>query len=583
LSRLSRLFSIAPVCALVASLACGGGRDAGSSSTPVTTSVSAQHGGTLASSIRAEPRTFNRYVDTRTITEMFTKLVHAKLVRVNRLTDDIEPSLAERWTASPDNLEYTITLRSGLAFSDGAPLTADDVLFSFQLVYDPRTNSPIAEALQVNHVPLQVSARDPRTIVIRLPSPFGPGLRILDNLPIYPKHTLEPAFKAGKFSETWGTATPPAELVGAGPFVLTEYRPGERLVFSKNAHYWRRDDRGQALPYLDRVVLDIVPDQDAELVRLQSGQLDTPYSEIRAADYLPLKRVAETGRIRIADLGPAIDIMGLWFNLKPKTKPDPRAAWMQHEDFRHAISLWVDRQAFADTVYFGAAVPTYSPVSPSNKSWFSPAANVGRHDQEKARALLKGLGLTDRNSDGMLEDGGNRPVRFTIQIPTGNTSMERGASFLKSELAKAGIAVDVVILELGTFIDQFLKNNYEAVYWFGTGQQSDTDPVINIDYWISSGAGHVWNLAEKTPATDWERQIDDLMRRQVATVDRGERKRLFDEVQRIFVQHEPVIFFAVPRYYIVLNSRVTNATPAPMAPPVLWNADIISVRQDAGR
>lgn len=574
LSRQTRLLLTA--LALIALAACDrreAGRAGSSADSPP------RPGGTLVSSVRAEPRTFNRYVDQRTLTEWFTKLVHAKLVRVDRTTDRIEPWLAEGWRSSADGLEHTITLRDGLAFSDGSPLTSDDVVFSFQAVYDEKTGSPIAEALQIDHMPLQVTARDRRTIVIRFPRPFGPGLRVLDNLPIYPKHKLESAYKNGKLAEAWGAATPPQEIVGAGPFVLAEYRAGERLVFTKNPHYWRKDDRGTPLPYLDRLVVDIVPDQDAELVRLQAGQLDTPYSEIRASDYLPLKRVADSGRIRIVDLGPAIDVNGLWFSLKSKPhENDPRTSWLQSEEFRHAISLAIDRQAFADSVYFGAAIPTYSPVSPGNKIWYSPAANVGQHDPKKARALLERLRLADRNGDGTLEDPRNRPVRFTIQITAGNTAIERGAAFLRTELAKLGIAVDVVTLELGAFIDRFLKGDYDAVYW--VAQTTDTDPISNIDYWVSSGRAHVWNLAQKSPATDWEREIDALMRKQATTTDLEERKRLFGDVQRIFVQHEPVVFFAVPRYYVVLSSRVENATPAPLAPPVLWNVDRISVRPE---
>lgn len=552
-------------------------RDPRASPPAANDALAPQRGGTLTSSIRAEPRTFNRYVHPHAITEWFTKLVHAKLVRVNRTSDEIEPWLAEKWTSSADGLEHTLTLRDGVTFSDGTPLTSADVLFSFQAVYDPKTASPIASALQINREPLRVSAPDARTIVVRFPRPFGPGLRILDNLPIYPRHKLEATYRAGTFADAWGTATAPGDIIGAGPLVLAEYRSGERLVFARNPRYWRRDDRGAPLPYLDRLVVHIVPDQDVELLRMQSGELDTPYSEIRAADHLPLKRAAETGLIRIEDLGPAIDVMGLWFSLKPKPKPDPRTAWMQHEDFRHAISLFVDRQAFADTVYLGAAIPTYSPVSPGNRKWYSAAANAGEHNPQKARALLQRLGLSDRNGDGLLEDAENRPVRFTLKIVPGNTPVERGASFLRTELAKLGVAVDVVVVETLAFIDQFFKGDYDATYW--VAQQTDTDPVINIDYWLSSGHGHPWNLAQQSPATEWEGRIDELMRTQAVTIDFAERKRLFDDVQRIFVQHEPVVFFAVPRYVVVLNSRVANATPAPLASPVLWNVDTLFIRQ----
>jgi peptide/nickel transport system substrate-binding protein len=578
LSTASRALAWALTLTLLGGAACS--RSPESSGSPAPSAADApRSGGTLVSSVRAEPRGFNRYVGTNAVTELCSLLMHAKLLRVNRVTDQIEPMLAERWDVSADGLTATITLRPDLTFSDGAPLTADDVLFSFRVMYDEQVGSQIADALKVNHRPLDVTAPDSRTIVIRFPATFGPGLRLLDNLPVFPRHRLEAAYKAGQFAQMWGVATPPAEIVGAGPFVLSEYRAGERLVFTRNTHYFKRDARGVPLPYLDRLVLDIVPDQDAELVRLQAGQLDTPYSAIRPSDYLPLRKYSEGGKLRIEDLGTGIDVDGLFFSLKPKPKPDPRTAWMQHEDFRHAISLFVDRQAFADAVYFGAATPVFGPVTPGNTQWYAPEANQGAHDVEKARALLRGLNLSDRNNDGLLEDRDNRPVRFTILIGAGNTAFERATAFLKSELAKLGIQVDVATLDFNAFVDRFVRGEYDAAYF--RGQQSDTDPVSNIDYWLSSGQAHMWNIGQKTPATDWERQIDDLMRRQATTTDQAERKRIFADVQRIFMAHEPIVHFAVPRVYVALSSRVTTATPAVLQPPVLWNAEILAVRPDA--
>jgi peptide/nickel transport system substrate-binding protein len=576
LSSLRQVTRLVVTATILITLGCGTANPPAGTTAPASDGPRA--GGTFVSSLRAEPRGFNRYVGTNAVTELCTLLMHARLIRVNRVTDQIEPALAEKWEISPDGLVATLTLRPNLSFSDGTPLTADDVLFSFAVVYDEKVGSQIADALKVNHTPLAVSAPNPRTVVIRFPAPFGPGLRLLNNLPIYPRHKLEAAYQAGKFAETWGVTTAPADLVGAGPFVLSEYRSGERLVFTRNPRYWKKDDRGGQLPYLDRLVLDILPDQDAELVRLQSGQLDTPYSAIRASDYLPLKRYAESGKIRIEDLGTGINVDGLWFSLKPKAKPDPRDAWLQHDDFRHAISSFVDRQAFADTVYFGAAVPTFGPVTPGNRKWYSAAANTGTHDVEKARALLKGLGLVDRDGDGMLEDAGNRPARFTLLITSGNTAIERASAFLKTELARLGIAVDVVTLDLNAFVDRFLKADYDAVYF--RALQSDTDPVSNIDYWLSSGDAHVWNIGQTTPATAWERQIDELMHRMATTTDEAVRKQTFDQVQRIFVEHEPVVHFAVPRVYVVLSSRVTSATPSVLEPPVLWNAEILAVRPE---
>ena len=143
-------------------------------------------------------------------------------MRINSATSELEPWLAERWTISDDGRTYTLKLRESVRFSDGAPFTAADVLFSFAAVYDPKTASPLADSLRVKGKPLEVRAISPAVVALTFPEPYGPGLRILDNLPIYPQHRLARALADGSFGTAWGPQTPPAEIAGLGPFVLTQ-------------------------------------------------------------------------------------------------------------------------------------------------------------------------------------------------------------------------------------------------------------------------------------------------------------------------------------------------------------------------
>src|SRR5262249_9160635 len=159
--------------------------------------------------------------------------------------------LAEAWTTDQAGRKYTLTLRDGVRFSDGHPFTADDVLFTFQAVYDAVTHSVLADPLMVGGKPLQAAAIDARTGTVTFPSAFAPGLRVLSELPILPKHKLEGALKAGTFAGTWSLSAAPSDIVGLGPFVLQEYQPGQRIVLARNPNYWRKDASGTALPYLD--------------------------------------------------------------------------------------------------------------------------------------------------------------------------------------------------------------------------------------------------------------------------------------------------------------------------------------------
>jgi len=504
-------------------------------------------------------------------------LTHARLIRVNQATQQIEPQLAESWTTSDDGRRVTMTLRRNVQFSDGHPFTSSDVLFSFQAAYDPRNGSILADSLQAVGRNLEVDAPDDGTVVITFPVPFGPGVRILDVLPIFPRHKLEAARAAGTLRKAWGLTTPLADLVGLGPFVLTEYQPGQRLIFGRNPHYFGKAADGTPLPYLDRIIVEVIPDQSAELLRLESGQLDTMTSEISPDAYAPLKRAADQGRVKLLDLGVSRNADALWFNLKPGAfAGDPRARWIQRDELRQAIGLAVDRKAFADTVFLGAAVPIYGVETPANKQWYWEGTPQTPHDPARARALLASIGLEDRNGDGMLEDADGRQARFTLLTQKGRSNLERGAAVIREELKKIGLTVDVVALDVSQVIDAFINTRqFDAVYFNAT--KTDLDPGTNPDFWFSAGTAHVWNLQQKTPATAWEKQIDDLMARQIASRDTAERKRLYDDVQKIFLEHLPIVYFVAPRIYIAHSARVLNLAPSESRPQLLWRPELVAV------
>lgn len=554
-----------------------GGRDrreAGAEERPV-------RGGRLVSSIRAEPRSFNRLVSRDLVTEVVTLLTQGRLVRVNRATQQIEPWLAEQWSTSADGRVFTLALRPGLRWSDGEPFGAADVAFTFRAIADPTVKSVLGSALQVEGQPIRVDTPDASTVVVTLPRPFGPGIRLLDNIPILPRHRLEPALSAGTLAQAWSATTAPAELVGMGPFRLTSYAAGQRLTFERNPHYWRRDDGGEPLPYLDSVVLEIVPDQNAELLRLQAGEIDMTPSQLRAEDYATVRELERKGTLRLLELGVGLDPDVFFFNLRPAYwAKDGRAAWLPTAAFRRALSHAVDREAYANTVFLGAAVPIHGPVTPGNKDWFWPDLPRYRFDREAATRLLEGVGLANRDADAFLEDAAGNEARFTMLTYRGNTALERGAQVLKESFERVGVAVDVVPLEPGALIERMLGGQFDAIFF--NYSSTDTDPAMQRDFWLSSGTAHIWNIAQRTPATEWERRIDDLMTRQAASVDPAERTALFRDALRVFSEELPALYFAAPRLYVGVNARVRHLAPALTRPPLLWSVDTLAVAPPAG-
>jgi peptide/nickel transport system substrate-binding protein len=543
-----------------------GSPDAGVSGPP-------SRGGELVASLRNEPVLYNRYVDTAAAAEVIALLTHARLVRVNRVTDELEPALAESWTQSADGLSYTLKLRSGVRFSDGAPFTADDVLFTFRALYDERVNSPIAIAARPGGKPIEVSALDPQTVVVKFPVPFAPGLRMLDYLPILPRHKLQRALDEGRFADAWKVGTPFSEIAGLGPFVLAEHVAGQRLVLHRNPHYWRFDERGTQLPYLDTLRIEIITDQNTEALRVAAGEIDLMTNgDIRPEDYATFKRAADNGRLRLLEVGTGLDPNLLWFNLTPaRTQAKP---WLSRREFRQAVSYAADRQAIVNAVYLGEGVAVYGPITQGNRTWYSDAVPKYAHNPARARELLASIGLTDRNGDGTVEDASGTPVRFSILTQRAHTIRERTASVLQEQLRKVGLVVDVVALDTRSIQQRAGSGDYDAIYY--GFQQSSTDPALNPEYWFSSGFFHVWNPQQAVPATDWERRIDDLMRRQTAAPTLDERKRLFTEAQTILAEESPAIYFVAPKIILAVTDRVRNPTPALPIPQLLWNAQSLA-------
>ncbi|MCC7181462.1 MAG: ABC transporter substrate-binding protein [Acidobacteria bacterium] len=542
-----------------------------------TTDVAPSRGGRLVSTLRSEPRSFNRLASANAVTELYSLLAQAKLVRINRATQELEPWLAEKWETSADGRAFTLTLRDGLTWSDGTPFSAEDVAFTFRAAYDPKAGIVLGPTLQVDGHPLAATVIDGRTVRVEFPASFGPGLRLLDNLPILPRHKLEGALAAGTFAQAWNAATPPSDLVGMGPFQLARYEPGQRLVFTRNPHYWRSAPDGTRLPYLDELVLEIVPDQNAELLRLQSGDADVMQSTVRAEDLASIRPLESQGKLQLLELGVSADPDVFFFNLRaPYWAKDPRRGWVTTRQWRQAISHAVDREALAESVYLGTAVPVWGPVSPGNREWFSPNVPRYPYSLETAAKLLASIGLENRDADEWLEDMSGTEARFTMLTYRGNLVLEREAAFLRDELNKVGIAVDVVALEANALVDRLVRGDFEAIFF--QYLTSDLDPALSKDFWLSSGPAHIWNMSQDTPGTPWEAKIDELTRQQAAALDPAERRRLFAEMQRVFGENVPALYFVAPRLYAAASARVVNLTPAILRPQLLWAADTIAVK-----
>jgi len=194
---------------------------------------------------RGEPRTFNPMFVLDDASHEVVWRMHADLIHINRETQQVEPALAESWTALPGDNGFRLKLRRNVRFSDGQPFDADDVVFTFQAHLDEKVNSPQRGLLLVQGRPLRVRKVDSYTVDFDFGGPYGPAERIFDSIAILPRHLLEGAYKSGQLPGRWGLQTPPQAMAGLGPFRLKNYQAGEGLLLERNPYYWKKDGEGE--------------------------------------------------------------------------------------------------------------------------------------------------------------------------------------------------------------------------------------------------------------------------------------------------------------------------------------------------
>jgi peptide/nickel transport system substrate-binding protein len=243
------------------------------------------YGGHLVVALRAEPKTLNPVMSNDAPSREVIGQMTADLIHINRYSQQTEPALAKSWSVSPDGLHYILQLRQGLRFSDGAPLDADDVIFTFKVYLDDKVNAPQRDTLVLAGNPVVVRKTGPYTLTFDLAQPYASAERLFDSITILPRHLLEAAYSDGKLAQAWRLDAPPGTIAGLGPFRLKQYVPGQRITLERNPYYWKVDRNGNRLPYVEEITFLFVGTEDAEVLRFEAGETDV-INRISAENYV---------------------------------------------------------------------------------------------------------------------------------------------------------------------------------------------------------------------------------------------------------------------------------------------------------
>ena len=511
----------------------------------------AQTGGELHFCLHGEPKTFNPILVDDEASENVRYLTGGVLIRLNRQTQALEPSLATSWEISHDRRTITFHLRKGIHFSDGTSFTSEDVAYTMRLLMDPQTHSPTGDAFRSGDGAVQVQTPAVAVAAITFPAPIAGLERLFDQVAIL------------------SARSPKKEMAVLGPFYVADYKAGSYVLLQKNPNYWKHDAQGHSLPYIDSVRLDIQRNRDIELLRFRRGELQL----INRLDAEQFERLQRENPAVTRNAGTGLDAEELWFNQSPAAPlPASKKAWLGMKEFRKAISMAINRADLCRIVYAGYAKPAYGPVSPSNHFWFNASLEDPKYDPQGALRLLVEAGFRLEN-DALKDRAGNR-VEFTVVTNSGNAAREKIATMIQQDLSQVGIKVNVVTLDFASLIERMTRTfDYDACI-LGL-VNTDLDPNSQMTVWLSSGENHQWNPSQKSPATAWEAEIDKLMREQATAPTEKERKAKFDRVQQIAAEQQPFIYLINKDVLVAVSPNVVGAAPVVLEPWGFWNADTL--------
>jgi peptide/nickel transport system substrate-binding protein len=448
------------------------------------------------------------------------------------------PALAESWTYSRDCLELTFKLRRDVKWHDGHPFTADDVVFTYQTMINPKTPAPFKEGFLLVK---DVQAPDPYTVRVTYDKPYARAIETWGTY-VLPKHLLQSFATAGTLRESPQNSYP----IGTGPYRFQEWKPGEKVVLVASPDYY------EGRPYLSRIVYRVIPSQATIFLELKAKGVDyvstlTGIQYARQTEYPAFRKAYHKFRY------PASDYTFLGFNLR-----DPRFADRRvRQAFAHAI----DKQELIDGVRLGLAREATGPIRPGTWAYTDKVERFA-YDPAKAKALLEEAGWKDRDGDGLVEDREGKPFTLTIRTNQGNDERKKIAEIVQQRLKEIGVHAEIQLIEWAAFIKEFVKPRRFEVIVLGLGTGTDPDQFV---VWHSSQRGP--DQMNRTGYANPE--VDALLEAGRMSCIQSQRVRYYHRLQEILAQDLPMIFLYNRDSLPVVAARIRGVSPA--ASGILYN------------
>lgn len=526
------------------------------------------YGGSLvASTIGEGPKTFNPFNTKDNISAMMSEVMYDGLLTTHPVTGQPIPKLAKSFSVNGN--DYVIHLRHGIKWSDGKPITADDVVFTWQnIIFDGFGNTSTRDSIIIDGKLPTVKKIDDYTVEFKTPQPFAPFIRMLST-PIAPKHIFEPAVKKGKeYFETFlSTNVDPKTLVISGAFKLKEYVPAQRVVFERNPNYYMINKNNQKLPYLDKLVYLIVGDINNEVLKFEGGELDT--IGLQGANVARFKELEKHSNFKVYNLGPDTGTMFVSFNLNNRKDKNgkyfvdlKKQRWFQDKNFRQAVDYAIDRKNMVLNIANGLAAPLYTAES-LNSIYLNKNLKPYDRNIEKSKDLLKKSGYWWDKKGHLMDKFGNH-VEFNLFTNAGNTEREAIGVMVKQDLEDLGMKVNFKPIEFNSLVNKLVNtSDWDIVIMGLTG--SPLEPNGGKNVWMSNGTLHMFNQRPagytKDDRYSWEKELDYLYTQGALATTFEARKKFYDEYQKIVYEEKPFVYIYSPLRITAIRTKFKNVFP----------------------
>ena len=521
-----------------------------------------------ASTIGEGPKTFNPFNSKDNISSLMSDIMYDGLLSTDAETGKPIPKLAKSFEIIGN--DYIIHLRRGVKWSDGKEITADDVVFTWQnIIFDGFGNTSTRDSLVIDGKLPTVEKIDQYTVKFSTIKPFAPFIRMLSTS-IAPKHVFEPAVKKGKdyFYTFLSTNTDPKTFVTSGAFRLKEYVPAQRVVFERNPDYYIINKNNEKLPYLNRLVYYIVGDLNNEVLKFEGGELDV--INLQGANVARFKEREVHSDYKIYNLGPNTGTMFLSMNLNDRKNKDGKfyvnpmkQRWFRDVNFRLACDYAIDRKNMVLNIANGLGEPLYTAES-LNSIFLNENLKPYPKNPEKSKEYLKKSGFYWDKKGHLLDKYGNH-VEFDLLTNAGNTEREAIGVMVKQDLEDLGMKVNFKPVEFNTLVNKLVNTlDWDMVIMGLTG--SPLEPNGGKNVWMSDGTLHMFNQRlegdENSSRFDWEKEIDDVYVKGALATSFKERKKYYDEYQRIAYEQKPFIYIYSPIIITAIRTKFKNIFPS---------------------